>query len=142
MKIVDVKEAAKKLGISVRVLEAHLQRIGPFDEQGRPYYRMTPGRGKRLFSEEQLEMIWESLPPGVEVPNVKITMPHVERRGRRRKKAGSNKEFCATSIMLQALEPRLERERKAKMDTKELERYVNKLRKELREKEMLKLGDK
>lgn len=133
LKILGIKEAAKRLGISVRVLEAHLQRIGPFDEQGRPYYRMTPGRGKRLFSEEQLEMIWESLPPGVEVPNISITMPLVERRGRQKGKSGAIGGDCVKSRMLKTLERRLERERKEGIDSRVIERHVLKLRKELQE---------
>ncbi|WP_425405866.1 hypothetical protein [Hwanghaeella sp.] len=134
LKIVGVKEAAERLGLSVRVLEAHLQSIGPVDEHGNPYYRMTPGRGKRLFSEEQLEMIWESLPQGIEVPKINITLPDVTRRGRRSMKARSAEQSCHMIRMAETLERRIERERREKKDTKYLERFVAKLRKEAKEK--------
>lgn len=83
MKAVGTEQAAECLGMSTRALESWLREIGPMDEQGRPRYRMTPKHGKRLFSEKDIERLWETLPTGKDGPEGLRSIPQDKLRNRR-----------------------------------------------------------
>ncbi|MCC6913513.1 MAG: hypothetical protein IT566_07405 [Rhodospirillaceae bacterium] len=74
MKVLSLREAAERLHLSEKTLRLHLRALRGVDNFGRALYRKTspaPNAPWRI-SEEQLRLIWETLPT-----------PEAPRKGRR-----------------------------------------------------------
>lgn len=70
LKVMSLREAAARLCMGEKTLRLHLNRLGGVDRLGRPLFRRTSAATNAPWriSEEQLRLIWESLPaprPGV-----------------------------------------------------------------------------